>query len=166
MACTARIFQLFSRHYISDFDTRAVHIKLLSIYTTDRRHKQATTEELHALLVLSLQFPVTHIQNHIRFTRNGRVVRHDDDTAVLFMGKTFQYLNNILAIFGVEIAGWLISEDDPASGCKRPCDRYALLLAALEHVGQLLIHSLRDTNGSKLFLCLSFGSLLILLLYQ
>ena len=60
-------------------------------------------------------------------------MRNDDNTVVLVVRKTLQYVNYVAAVFCVEVACGLVGEYDAAACGKRARYCYALLLTARKH---------------------------------
>jgi len=58
------------------------------------------------------------------------VVSDDDEGGVVLLGELEKHIHDLLAVAGVEIAGWLIGEDDFRAIDECAGDGDALLLAA------------------------------------
>ena len=86
-------------------------------------------------------------------------MRDDDHTTVFFVCKALQYCNNVLTVFGIEVACGFIRKDDLRVACERTRDGHTLLLAAREHGGKAAKTLFTKTNRAQLFL----GGLLRLL---
>ena len=61
-------------------------------------------------------FSVLHPQHYIGLLGDGQVMGDDDDAAVLFMGQTFQDVDDIRPVFSIQVAGGLIGKDDLGLG--------------------------------------------------
>lgn len=90
-------------------------------------------------LCLSLLQPaVLHFQHNVRFRRHCRVMGHNHHAAALLMGKPFQYLHDVPAVFAVQVACRFVRQDDTVAGGEGSRNRCALLFSAGEHMWELL----------------------------
>src|SRR5438309_2168474 len=80
----------------------------------------------------------------VRVRGDDRVVSGDDKGLAGLLAQLRNQLEHIFAVAGIEVAGWLVGDDQGGIGSQRPCAGYALLLATGELIGTV-IESVRES---------------------
>src|SRR6478672_1819176 len=99
--------------------------------------------------MVTLDAPVSHFDDAFAVLRDVGLVRHeyDGDPLLIQFLKERHDLDRHVA---VEIARWLVGEEQRGRRDQRPGDRYALLLAAGQLAG-LVIQPIAETDTSQRF---------------
>src|SRR5262249_5991163 len=81
-------------------------------------------------LTASHEYAFVEVERMARTFGRMRVVCHHDDRLSVLVIKRVQQIQDLVACFTIEIAGWLVTEEQRRIGHDRPCDPDALFLAA------------------------------------
>ena len=89
-------------------------------------------QPLQQLLIKALQLSIGHRKHHIGFLHHGYIVGHNDNAPAFMMGEIGQEINDIFAVFTVQITGRLVGEEQLPSHGQSPRNGHPLLLTTAD----------------------------------